>query len=63
MDIRVRSATRSWTVYKYVYILKVNIRSLRHPCPEIDTSSTHVQDEAEGDFCPDASGGTIAPEF
>jgi len=21
-----------------------------------------VQDEAEGDFCPDASGGTIAPD-
>ena len=22
-----------------------------------------VQDEAEGGFCPDASGGTIAPDF
>jgi len=22
-----------------------------------------VQDEAEGNFCPDASGGTIAPDY
>jgi len=41
MDIRVRRAARSWTVCKYTYISEVNIRSLRHPCRESDSSSTH----------------------
>jgi len=36
MDIRVRSAARSWTMCKYMYISVVNIHSLRHPCLETD---------------------------
>ena len=64
MDIRVRSAARSWTVCKYMYISEVNIRSLRHPCRECDAWRTYWRCARWSGkvFLSDAADRTIAPD-
>jgi len=64
MDIRIRSAARSWTVCKYMYISEVNIRSLRRPCRESNALSTYqrcARWSGRG-FLSDAAARTITPD-
>ena len=63
MEVRARSAARSWNICKYMYISYVNIRSLRQQVI-LEAPIEGVRDEAEWDgFFPDTAAGIIAPGF